>query len=88
MKYRLRSQHFIHGALLEAGTVIGDGTPYPFADKPSTEMEGLDRASKEAVKHVHWDAYGKHPPWHTDDEPEEVHHRVIHSVKKTRRKRR
>lgn len=51
-KYRLLAQHYIDDRLLEAGTVIGEGTDVPFLDadgkplKPTPFMEGLDKASK------------------------------------------
>lgn len=48
-KFKLKSQHFINGVLLEAGTEIGEGTSVPFSGRPSAEMEGLDDAGKKAV---------------------------------------
>lgn len=51
-KYRLLAQHYIDDRLLEAGTVIGEGTDVPFLDAdgkplpPTPFMEGLDKASK------------------------------------------
>jgi hypothetical protein len=30
MKFKLTETHYAHGELLDAGTEIGDGTPYPF----------------------------------------------------------
>ena len=52
MRFKLTSQHYISDCLLEAGTEIGDGTPYAFrdADKkplpPTAEMEPLDDEAK------------------------------------------
>lgn len=40
-KWRLLAPHFIAGEILQAGTIVGEGTPYPLInmDKPSTNME-------------------------------------------------
>lgn len=42
MKWKLLYQHYINDQLLEAGTVIGDGTNFPFKVKPSHLMEPVD----------------------------------------------
>jgi hypothetical protein len=53
MKYRLNSPHYHYDMILEAGTEVGDGTPFPWRyangdpEPPSMEMEPLDQ---EAVK--------------------------------------
>lgn len=58
MKYRLTAPHYIEDRVLPAGTVIGEGTEFPFLlpdgtpRPPSTEMEGLDDESIAAVKAV------------------------------------
>lgn len=58
-KYKLLMQHYIDDRLLEAGTIIGEGTEVPFLDKdgkplqPTPYMEGLDDDSaKEVAKAV------------------------------------
>ncbi len=40
-KWRLLAPHFIAGEVLQAGMIVGEGTPYPLIgmDKPSTNME-------------------------------------------------
>lgn len=40
-KWRLLAPHFIAGEVLQAGTIVGEGTSYPLIgmDKPSTNME-------------------------------------------------
>ena len=48
-RYKLLSPHFIDGQYLEAGTEVGDGTPFSIT-KPSIEMEGVDDAGKKAVE--------------------------------------
>lgn len=44
MRYELETEHFLWDQLLDAGTVIGDGTPYPIPDgfAPSAAMKPLD----------------------------------------------
>lgn len=48
-RYRLKSQHYINGLLLEAGTEIGEGTEVPFTAPPSAEMEGVNDEGKKLV---------------------------------------
>lgn len=45
MRYELETQHFLWDQLLEAGTLIGDDTPYPIPDgfAPSASMKPLDQ---------------------------------------------
>ena len=70
MKYRLLGPHVMSdSSRLEAGTEVGDDTPYPWKDpegndmEPTTEMEGLDDASREKVKALHTKLYGHGPYW-------------------------
>ena len=68
-KYRLRGQHLYHGdRLLEAGTEVGTDTPWPWPDKPSPLMEGIDDAGKKAVLDLHKEMYNRLPPWALDSE--------------------
>lgn len=54
-KYRLIGDHYIQDAILPAGTIIGDGTPYPFVSTdgrpvpPSAQMEPLNKAAETEV---------------------------------------
>lgn len=51
MRYRLLAQHYSEeDKLLEPGTVVGDGTPFLWTRPPTTEMEGLDDASCQAIE--------------------------------------
>lgn len=56
MRYRLDSQHYIDDKLLEEGTEIGDGTPFPWrfedgtARPPSRSMVPLDDEAKRLFK--------------------------------------
>ena len=43
-KYRLTAPHIIGQTHLEAGTVVGDDTPYP-VESPTLDMEPLDRSA-------------------------------------------
>lgn len=49
-KFKLLSAHCIDGQYLEEGTVIGEGTAFPFNGVPSSMMEGLDDTGKKAVE--------------------------------------
>lgn len=48
-QFRLLEPHYINDQFLEAGTLVGDDTPYPFKGKPSRAMEGTDDESQKAV---------------------------------------
>lgn len=54
MKFKLETQHFIDGRLLDAGEVIGDGTSVilPEGFKPSRGMTPLDAEAEEAMEQV------------------------------------
>jgi hypothetical protein len=71
MKYRLLGPHTApqSGERLEAGTEVGDDTPYPWKNRdgsdaePSTSMEGLDDAARDKIKGLHQKLYGSEPDW-------------------------
>jgi len=69
MKYRLLGPHTLNDAVLDTGTEVGDDTPYPWKDvegndmPPTTQMEGLDDASRDKVRQVHRQLYGTSPAW-------------------------
>ena len=70
MKYRLLGPHVLSdGQMLDAGTEVGDDTDQPWKDvdgkemEPTTQMEGLDDASREKVREVHQRLYGRGPAW-------------------------
>lgn len=70
MKYRLLGAHVLaSGERLEEGTEVGDDTDFPWKDvdgkelEPTTQMEGLDDASREKVREVHQRLYGHGPSW-------------------------
>ena len=51
MKYKLTCEHYMFNRVLEEGTIVGDGTPYPITeDQVSLFMEGVDTASEAVVK--------------------------------------
>ena len=59
MKYRLLGPHVLaDGQQLDAGTEVGDDTDVPWKDidgkemEPTTQMEGLDDASREKVREI------------------------------------
>jgi hypothetical protein len=66
-KYLLKAKHILNmgGQSVEvaAGTEIGDGTPYPFDDEPTPDMEGLDAEGKQRVAAV-LDKLYRQPPSH------------------------
>lgn len=68
-KYRLLVPHVIDGAIYEAGTEVGTDTAIPYPDEPSTQMEGLDDASKERINKRHQLLYGRDAPWHDPNHP-------------------
>ena len=70
MKYRLLGPHVLaDGQMIDAGTEVGDDTDVPWKDidgkemEPTTQMEGLDDASREKVREVHQRLYGQGPSW-------------------------
>jgi len=68
-KYRLRGPHVYHeGQMLEVGTEVGTDTVWPWPDKPTPLMEGIDDAGKKAVLDLHKEMYGRLPPWAQDSE--------------------
>lgn len=78
MKYRLLARHVLADQrLVEAGTVVGDDTAFPWRDAagnelpPTTQMEGLDDASRQKVQDVHQQLYGVDPHWDRAQTPEE-----------------
>lgn len=74
-RYRLRAQHLFAGdRLLEPGTEVGTDTEYPWPDRPSPLMEGVDDAGKEAVMKLHKELYNRQPPWDLLDNPEYAIH--------------
>lgn len=65
-KYKLLQKAYIADQYLEAGTVIGDGTPYLFQGRPGPHMEPLDADArmkmKEAIEHPEIDpVHANHP---------------------------
>jgi hypothetical protein len=62
-QYRLRTTHFIEGRLVNPGTIVGAGTPYPM-ENPSQSMEGANEAGKQKINEFHNRLYGKDAPWH------------------------
>lgn len=71
-KYRLLAEHVARdGRILPAGTEVGDDTPEPWEDRPSTQMMGLDDAGKEEVNKLHQELYGHDAPSHLQ-EPDHV----------------
>ena len=63
--------------MLEAGTVVGDETEYPWqlpdgSDmRPSTQMTGLDEEGKQKVDELHQELYGTSPSWQTAMTPKQ-----------------
>ena len=50
-KYRLTAKHYWRDQLLEAGTLVGDETPYPVPEEgPTYDMEPLDDAAKAEIE--------------------------------------
>lgn len=50
-KYKLLADHLFPGDMyLVSGTIVGDGTQYPFEGRPSFNMEPLDDAARAAVE--------------------------------------
>lgn len=48
-KFRLLATHYIDNQLLEAGTLVGEGTSFPNAH-PTLSMEGVDAPSAKAIE--------------------------------------
>ena len=68
-RYRLRGPHvYREGQVLEAGTEVGTDTVWPWPDRPTPLMEGIDDAGKKAVLDLHKEMYGRLPPWALDSE--------------------
>jgi hypothetical protein len=67
-QYRLRGKHIIEGREVPAGTLVGDGTDYPWNKDtdPSTMMEGANAAGRERVNRLHQRLYGADAPWHDE----------------------
>jgi hypothetical protein len=67
-QYRLRAKHVIDGREVPAGTLVGDGTDYPWDEDtdPSNLMEGANAAGKERVNKLHQRLYGADAPWHDE----------------------
>ena len=91
MKYRLLGPHVLSdGQMLDAGTEVGDGTDQPWKDidgkemEPTTQMEGLDDASREKVRQVHQSLYGQGPQWERgqSDAAREAHEKQAEEQKK------
>jgi hypothetical protein len=49
-RYLLLQRSLVAEQVLEAGTEIGEGTPYPFDGKPGPHMKPLDATARIAVK--------------------------------------
>lgn len=69
-RYRLLAPHVIENVLYETGTEVGTDTGVPYALEPSTQMEGVDDASRERINKRHQVYYGKDAPWHDEKHPE------------------
>ena len=91
MKYRLLGPHVLaDGQMLDAGTEVGDDTDYPWKDiegkemEPTTQMEGLDDASRDKVRQVHQRLYGQAPSWERgqSDAAREAHERQAEEQRK------
>ena len=48
-KFRLLATHYIDSQLIEAGVLVGEGTPFPTA-LPTLSMEGVDAAGAKAIE--------------------------------------
>lgn len=82
-RYRLLAEHVTpDGRILPTGTEVGDGTPEPWPQEPSGQMDPLDADALEKVKAFHVNHYDEEI-WHDferamearkapRDEPEEV----------------
>jgi hypothetical protein len=77
MKFRLLGPAVLSdGQQLDAGTEIGDDTPYPYKNpdgspmEPSTTMEGLDEDGKKAVHDLHRRLFGHGPYWESGQSEE------------------
>lgn len=78
-QYRLLAEHVTpEGVVLEAGTVVGDDTSYPWRYAhnnepmpPSNQMEGVDDEGREKIKELNRKLYGEDAP-HTVGPSEEV----------------
>jgi len=74
-RYILHAQHVFAGdRLLEVGTEVGDGTPYPWPGPPSPLMEGVDDAGRQAVEKLHNDLYNSPSPWDYTTNPDYAIH--------------
>ena len=91
MKYRLLGPHVLaDGQMLDAGTEVGDDTDQPWKDidgkemEPTTQMEGLDDASRDKVRQVHQRLYGRGPSWERgqSDEAREAHEKQAEEQRK------
>lgn len=75
MRYMLHAEHvYKTGEVLPPGTIVGDGTNWPWPDPPSTQMEGLDPEAKKATDEVWQRLYGtdaQFAPATTDMRPDE-----------------
>jgi len=91
MKYRLLGPHVLaDGQQLDAGTEVGDDTDIPWKDidgkemEPTTQMEGLDDASRDKVREVHQRLYGQGPSWERgqSDAAREAHEKQAEEQRK------
>lgn len=71
MKFRLTATHHIADQLLEAGTVVGDGTIYPITG-PSMFMEPLDEEAKKAYEKRMEKWHGKPIPVEIQQPPSSI----------------
>ena len=57
MKYRLKTAHISkEGHVIAAGTIVGDGEPFPAPDPPTPDMEPIDNKAKSRfAEEFEWD---------------------------------
>lgn len=63
-QYRLLAPHVTsQGHLLDAGTVVGDDTPWPWPEElVNAQMEGVDDSGREVVARRFQELYHRDPP--------------------------
>jgi hypothetical protein len=72
MQFRLRTPHYIEGALRNPGTIVGppgSGAPVIITGPPSPDMEGVDDEGKGEVNRIYNLLHGTDAPWHSDNLP-------------------
>lgn len=72
MQFRLRTAHYIEGALRQPGTIVGplgSDAPVVLTGPPSPDMEGVDDEGKAEVNRIYNLLHGSDAPWHSENLP-------------------